>query len=187
MPAETALIVRYLIRPSAESTLTLEVFKSGILSGKKHLFFFEDYQGELDYDPAQVENSQVRLTIQARSVTCKDNWIKAEDRKKVLDAALNDMMAVNQYPQISFVSSRIVTKSKGQYEVQGELTVRGIAKPVTLEAAVKSVADVRLEIDGDAYISHKDYGLTPLSKFGGIVGTKDQMMLRFLVWAEKQP
>jgi polyisoprenoid-binding protein YceI len=177
MPAETAQIVRYLIRPSAESTLTLEVFKSGILSGKKHLFFFEDYQGELDYDPARVENSQVRLTIQARSVTCKDNWIKAEDRKKVLDAALNDMMAVNQYPQISFISSRIVTK----------LTVRGIAKPVTLEAAVKSVADVRLEIDGDAYISHKDYGLTPLSKFGGIVGTKDQMMLRFLVWAEKQP
>jgi len=187
MPAETAEIVRYRIRPSAESTLTLEVFKSGILAGKKHLFFFEDYQGELDYDPARVENSQVRLTIQARSVTCKDTWIKAEDRKKVLDAALNDMMAVDQYPQIFFVSSRIVAKLKGQYEVQGDLTVRGMAKSVTLEAAVKSVADVRLEIDGDARIRHSDYGLKPLSKFGGIVGTKDEMMLRFLVWAEKQP
>jgi len=187
MPAETAQTVRYLIRPSAESTLTLEVFKSGILAGKKHLFFFEDYQGELDYDPARVENSRVRLTIQARSVTCKDTWIKPEDRKKVLDAALNDMMAVNQYPQISFVSTSIVAKSKGQYEVRGDLTVRGIAKPVTLQAAVKSIGDVKLEIDGDTHISHHDYGLKPLSKFGGIVGTKDQMTLRFLVWAERQP
>ncbi|HMD47892.1 MAG TPA: YceI family protein, partial [Bryobacteraceae bacterium] len=164
----------------------LEVFKSGLLAGKKHLFFFEDYQGELDYDAARVENSQVRLTIQARSLTCKDNWVRPQDRKTILDAALNDMMAVNQYPQISFVSSRVVTKSKGQYEVQGDLTVRGIAKPVTLQAAVKPVGDVRLEIDGDARISHQDYGLKPLSKFGGIVGTKDQMLLRFLVWAEKQ-
>lgn len=187
MPAETAQTVRYLIRPSAESTLTLEVFKSGLLAGKKHLFFFEDYSGEIDYDAEHIENSRVRLTIQARSITCKDTWIKPEQRKQVLDAALNDMLAVSQYPQLIFVSTRILTKSKGQYEVQGDLTVRGIAKPVTLEAAVKSVADVRFEIDGDARISHKDYGLKPLSKFGGIVGTKDQMLLRFLVWAVKQP
>jgi|SRR5215469_10620523 len=187
MPAETTQTVRYLIRPSAESTLTLEAFKTGILAGKKHLFFFEDYSGEIDYDPAHPENSKVRLTIQAGSVTCKDNWVRPNDRKKILDAALNDMMAVSQYPQLAFTSTRITSKSKGQYEVQGDLTVRGITKPVTLEAAVKSVADIRLEIDGDARIRHSDYGLKPLSRFGGIVGTKNEMLLRFLVWAEKLP
>ena len=185
MPAETAQTVRYLIHPSAESTMTLEVFKSGILAGKKHLFFFEDYAGEIEYDTAHPENSKARLSIQARSITCKDNWIKAEDRKKVLDAALNDMMAASQYPLLGFTSTGITSKSKGQFEVQGDLTVRGITRPVTLEAAVKSVAGVRLEIDGDAHIRHSDYGLKPLSRFGGIVGTKDEMLLRFLVWAEK--
>ena len=186
MPAETAQTVRYLIRPSAESTLTLEVFKTGILAGKKHLFFFEDYSGEIDYDPAHPENSKALLTIEARSVTCKDTWVRPNDRKKVLDAALNDMMAVSQYPQLTFVSTRIAPKSKGQYEVQGDLTVRGIVKPVTLEAAVKPVAGIRLEIDGDARIRHSDYGLKPLSRFAGLVGTKDEMLVRFLVWAEKQ-
>jgi polyisoprenoid-binding protein YceI len=187
MPAEIAQTVRYVIRPSAESTLMLEVFKSGILAGKKHLMFFEEYTGEINYDPLYIENSKVRITIQARSITCKDNWIKTDDRKKVLDAALNDMMAAHQYPQLIFVSTSITAKSKGQYEVQGDLTVRGISKPVTLQAAVKSVADTRLEIDGDARIRHSDYGLKPLSKFGGIIGTKDEMLLRFLVWAEKRP
>ena len=96
-------------------------------------------------------------------------------------------MAASQYPQLTFVSSRIATKSKGFYEIQGDLTVRGITKPIVFDAAVKQVSgDLRLEIDGDARISHKDYGLKPFSKFGGIVGTKDQMLLRFLVWAEKK-
>lgn len=180
-------LIRYSIRPFAESTFTLEVFKSGLLAGKKHLLFFEQYEGELDYSPEHVEDSKVRLTVQARSVTCKDNWVKAEDRKKIVNAAINDMMAANQYPQLLFVSSRISTKSKGLYEVQGDLTVRGISKPIVFQAAVKPVSgDLRLEIDGDANISHKDYGLKPMSRFGGIVGTKDQMLLRFLVWAEKK-
>ena len=177
--------VRYTIRPAAESTLTLEVFKTGILTGKKHLFFFEQYDGEIDYDPECLENSSVRLTVEARSVACRDTWVSPEDRKKIMDAALNDMMLANEHPQISFVSSRLVTKSKGQYEVQGDLTIRGITRPVTIQAAVKEVGGTRLEIDGDAHISHKDYGLKPLSRFGGIVGTKDEMLVRFLVWAEK--
>lgn len=97
------------------------------------------------------------------------------------------MMAADQYPQLTFVSTQIVAKSKGLYEIQGDLTLRGITKPIVFQAAVKPVSgDLRLEIDGDARISHKDYGLKPISKFGGIVGTKDQMLLRFLVWAEKK-
>ena len=177
--------VRYSIRPGAESTFTLEVFKNGLLTGKKHLLFFEQYEGEIEYNPQRVEDSRVRFSVQARSVTCKDTWVKPEDRKKILDAAINDMMAAAQYPQLSFVSSRITSKSKGIFDVEGDLTVRGISKPITFQAAVKPVGDTRLEIDGDARISHKDYGLKPLSRFGGLVGTKDQMLLRFLVWAEK--
>jgi len=184
MPEATT---QYSIRPSPESTFTLEVFKTGLMAGKKHLLFFEQYEGELDYNTQRVEDSKVRFTVQASSVTCKDTWVKREDRKKIVDVALNDMMAANQYPQLTFVSSRILTRSKGMYEIQGDLTVRGISKPIVFQAAVKPVSDgLRLEIDGDARISHKDYGLKPISKFGGIIGTKDQMLLRFLVWAEKK-
>ena len=180
-------VILYSISPSAESTLTLEVFKTGLMTGKKHLLFFEQYEGEIEYHPQRVEDSKVRFTVQARSVTCKDTWVKPEDRKKIVDAAINDMMAASQYPQLAFASSAIATKSKGLYEIQGDLTVRGISKPIVFQVAVKPVGgDRRLEIDGDAHISHKDYGLKPLSRFGGLIGTKDQMLLRFLVWAEKK-
>jgi polyisoprenoid-binding protein YceI len=183
MPEESA---RYVIRPSAESTFTLEVSKAGLMAGKKHFLFFEQYAGEVDYDSKRPENSSVTLTVEARSVTSKDAWVKKkEDRKKIVDAAVNDMMAASQYPQLKFASTRITSKSKGQFEIQGDLTVRGITKPITFVAAAKPSGIERLEIDGDAQINLQDYGLKPPAAMLGLIGTKSKMTLRFLVWAEK--
>lgn len=183
MPEETA---RYSIKPTAESTFTLEVSKTGLFAGKKHFLFFEQYAGVLDYDSQHPENSKVRLTVEARSLTCKDAWVKKKDqRKKIVDAAVNGMLAASQYPQLKFSSTRIANKSKGQFEIRGDLTVRGITKPITFVAAAKPSGIQRLEIDGDAQINLKDYGLKPPSSLLGLIGTKSKMTLRFLVWAEK--
>jgi len=177
---------RYQIQPSAESTFTLEVAKTGLLTGKKHFFFFEQYQGELDYDAERPEKSTARLTVEANSITCKDPWLKDKTmRKVILDTALNKMMAAKQYPQLQFQATRIAAKAKGQFEIQGNLTVRGISKPITFDAAAKPSGINRLEIDGDAEINLKDYGLKPPSAMLGLIGTKSKMTLRFLVWAEK--
>jgi polyisoprenoid-binding protein YceI len=183
MPGE---FTSFEIHPSTESTFTLEVFKTGLQAGKKHFLFFEQYAGEIDYNAKAPEESAVRFTVEARSVTCKDQWVKPADRKKVVEAALNDMMAASQYPQITFESSSIAGTGKGQFEISGGLTVRGITKPIVFQAAVKPVGELRLEIDGDAQISLKDYGLKGPSAELGLVGTKDQMLLRFLVWAERR-
>lgn len=177
---------RFLIRPSPESTFTLEVAKTGLMAGKKHSLSFEQYQGELDYDPQNPENSRVRLSVEARSVACKDPWLKDKSmRKKVVDAAVNDMMAASQFPLLKFSSSRLTASSKGQFEIHGDLTVRGITKPITFKTAAKQSGEQRLEIDGDAEISLKDYGLKPPSAMLGLIGTKSKMTLRFLLWAEK--
>ena len=183
MPEETA---RYTIRPSAESTFTLEVSKTGLMAGKKHFLFFEQYAGELDYNSQRPENSSLRLTVEASSVTCKDAWIKDKSkRKQVVETAVNHMMAARQYPQLTFSSTRITPRSKGQFEIQGDLTVRGVTKPIRFVAAAKPSGIERLEMDGDAEIDLKDYGLRPPSAALGLIGTKAKMTLRFLVWAEK--
>lgn len=182
MPEETT---HFQIRPSSESTFTLEVHKTGLMAGKKHFLFFEQYAGEIDFNAQHPENSKVQFTVEAASVTCKDQWIKREDRKKVVQAAVNDMLAASQYPQLKFSATRITGTGKGQFEIQGNLTVRGVTKPVTYQAAVKPVGEQRLEIDGDAQISLKDYGLKPPSSWMGLRGTSSKMTLRFLIWAEK--
>jgi polyisoprenoid-binding protein YceI len=175
----------YEIKPSPESTFTLEVFKTGLQTGKKHFLFFEQYAGAIDYNHERPESSQVRFSVEAKSVTCKDQWVKPADRKKIVQVAVNDMLAAAQHPQLTFTSTRIAAKPRGQYEIQGNLTIRGVSKPITFLAAVKPIGDHRLEIDGDAEISLKDYDLKPPSSMAGLIGAKDKMTIRFLVWAEK--
>src|SRR6266853_5733589 len=97
------------------------------------------------------------------------------------------MMAAGRYPELTFSSTRVTGTSKGQYKIEGGLTVRGITKPVTLQAAVKPVGEHRLEIDGDAQINLKNYGIKPPSVLLCVIGTKSRMTLRFLVWAGKKP
>ena len=45
----------YVIRPSADSRVQLWVEKTGFLSGNKHQFVFDRYDGSLQYDPAKPE------------------------------------------------------------------------------------------------------------------------------------
>jgi len=46
MPLREAL---YTILPSNDSTLAIELFKSGLMRRKKHTLFFENFSGELSY------------------------------------------------------------------------------------------------------------------------------------------
>ena len=56
--------------------------------------FFEQYAGEVDYDSQRPENSKARLTLESRSVACKGHMgQEKKQRKKIVGAAINDMMA----------------------------------------------------------------------------------------------
>jgi len=178
MPGE---LPRYEIRPSNESTLALEVFKTGFLTGKRHIFFFEKYSGEVLYAPTAPEKSSARVSIESRSITCKDTWVKPNQKKHILSVALNDMLAADQFSQVTFASKSLRKKSSSQFEVMGDLTIRGTTRPVTLQVALKAIGNQRLELDGDGEIRMKEYGLKPPSAMLGLVGTKDRMQLRFLV------
>ena len=46
------------VGPAAGTRFALEVEKTGLLSGKKHLFLFERYSGILQLDPAAPEKSR---------------------------------------------------------------------------------------------------------------------------------
>jgi len=175
---------RFEIKPSNESTLALEVFKTGLLTGKRHIFFFEKYTGEVLYDSASPEKSNAHLTIDAGSVTLQDKWLKPKQKVHILEVARNDMLAAARHPQITFTSSGAIKKSSSLYLVRGELTIRGVTRPVEIEVAVKPLGDRRLELDGNAFVRMKEYGLKPPSALLGLIGTKDRMELRFLVWAE---
>lgn len=180
----------YTIGPAPGARLALTVEKTGLLRGKKHLFLFEKYEGKLSFDAKNPAAASVQLTIDSRSLVCKDDWVSAKDLKSVQKTALEDMLDAERSPAMTFSSAAVkAAAADGEwFDVQGTLTIRGRAKPsavrVRLPAAGRGEAEMKLE--GSSIIRITDYGLKPPSAVLGAIGTKDEMTLAFTVVARRE-
>jgi polyisoprenoid-binding protein YceI len=176
----------YRLSPGPGSKITLEVEKTGLLRGKKHIFTYERFDGAVQYQAAAPERSSVRLSIESASIVCQDDWLSESDRKKVMNEALTNMMSAAQYPRLEFVSTSIRPSSAGRFEVDGNLKIRDRIKPAKVGLELKPQQDATLLFEGDAIIRLTDYGLKPPSAALGAVGTKDEMRLRFVLLAKPE-
>lgn len=168
-------------QPSPSSSLELFVDKTGALSGKRHRFVFDRFQGRLEYYTSEPAKSRVTLRIDSTSIVCKDTWVSQGDLKKVEKAAKTDMLAVDQYPALEFASTAVEAVGLDRFRVSGTLTIRGRAKPAIVD--VERVGDM---FKGTAVVRLTDYGLKPPSAAFGIVGTKNEMNFQFNLSAKQE-
>ncbi len=170
----------YEIKPGPDSRFALEIYKTGFMSGKKHLLLFERFAGALNYNAASPEASKLDLNVESASFAVKDDWVSASQAKSIREeAAGKNGLDVIKYPQIRFVASSIA-KSGDAFTVQGTLTIRGIDKPVTVNVSMKpEPAGGALRFDGKAEVKLKDYGIKPPTAALGAVGTKNEMAVSF--------
>ena len=182
LPTAWGETVEYRIVSGGPNKITLEADKTGVMRGKKHNFEFPKFDGKLLFDAAAPQNSRVDLKIDSAAVICNDTWLKDSDRKKVVDYTLTDMLAVKQYPEMRFVSSKITPKGDNKFTVEGTLTIRGNGRPVVLEAVLAQGA---VTIDGNAILKITSFGLKPPSAGFGLAGTKDDMRAQFHVEAKR--
>jgi polyisoprenoid-binding protein YceI len=86
---------------------------------------FRDFDASINIDRAKPEASSVEFTIQTASIdtgnTNRDEHLRSAD---FFDAANN--------PTITFRSTAVKAVSKTEYEVTGDLTMRGVTKRITL-------------------------------------------------------
>jgi polyisoprenoid-binding protein YceI len=177
LSGQTAL---YEIKPSPDSRFALEIYKTGFMSGKKHLLLFERFAGALNYNSATPEASKLDLNVESPSFVVKDDWVSASQAKSIREeAAGKNGLEVNRFPQIRFVASSIA-KSGDAFTVQGTLTIRGVDKPVTVRVSMKpEPAGGALRFEGKAEVKLKDYGIKPPTAALGAVGTKNEMAVSF--------
>ena len=173
----------YTIAPVASARFQLEVHKTGLMSGKVHVFTFEKYSGQLSYNEASPEKSSVNFTIDSGSIVCRDTWVDEKDKKKVVAAAL-ELMDSPKHPELTFRSQSITHRAGGAYDVAGQLSIKGMAKPVTLKVTMAAEGRA-LRFKGDATILRKDYKIHPPSPVPfGLIGNKEEMPVHFDLVAE---
>ena len=90
---------------------------------------FSDIQGVIKVDNAKPANSSVNVTIPLSSVNTN---VPALDKEFQEEAWFN----AAKYPKITFKSTKVEKKKKKHFKITGDLTVKGITKPVVLDAVL---------------------------------------------------
>lgn len=90
---------------------------------------FNDVQGVIKVDDQSPEKSSVSVTIPVKSV---DTHVPALDKEFLTEGWFNEA----KFPTITFKSTKVETTDKKHFKILGDLTVKGITKPVTLDAVL---------------------------------------------------
>jgi hypothetical protein len=148
------------IAPGPENHIRLEVLKTGLMKGKKHVFEFPVYRGKGERNPNRYE-----ISLDARRIECKDDWLKAADLKKVAAYAVKDMLDAERHPEIVYKSE------------SGLLTIRGKSAPIGV--VYKETSPNVFE--GSATVDMRLFGLKPPTAALGAIGTDPWMKLSFKI------
>jgi len=145
---------------------------------------FNEFDGSGFFDADNPAASKLELVIKAASIdtgnTDRDNHLRS-----------NDFLDMENHPEIRFVSTGVTQTGESSYRVSGDLTIRGVTKPVEvdfeLSGPVKDpYGNVRIGLEGRGEINRKDFGVSfnaPLEAGGVLIG--DKVNLEFDVEAIK--
>lgn len=140
---------------------------------------FSGLTGTLIEDTTNPTRSQVEATIDISSISTGD-----EQRDAHLKSA--DFFHHEEHPVMTFKSTKIEKKGDEEYAVTGNLTLRGVTKPLTFavegpsEPGKDPWGNIRIGLSATAKINRKDFDLTwnaALETGGILVGEDVQITL----------
>jgi len=145
---------------------------------------FAEFTGSITMDGANPAGSSADLTIVTASITTEN-----DDRDGHLRSP--EFLDVETFPTITYTSTSVVANGS-TFTVTGDLTIRGITRPVVVEWELLGIGQdpwggTRMGFEGKAEISRKDFGLTwnVALEAGGVL-VSDNVQLLFDVEAVKR-
>ena len=135
---------------------------------------FEQYEAAVRLDGDDPTKSSVALTIQADSIQTRNKQRDGQLRGYFLDT--------RNHPVITFTSTKVQQAGETTYEVSGDLTIRGVTKPLTMTfeliAAENEAWDrYRVCFAGGVTINRMDWGVNWNAATGFLV--KEEVTLEF--------
>ena len=131
---------------------------------------FAKTAGKAQIDDADVSKSSVEVTIEVGSIDTRD-----EKRDNHLKSA--DFFDAAKFPAITFKSTKVVAGKDGALTIDGNLTMHGVTKPVTLEGSItKAITDpwglTRRGASFTGKLDRKEWGVSwsKVTDVGAVVG-----------------
>jgi polyisoprenoid-binding protein YceI len=139
---------------------------------------FNEFEGRLHLDADDPSRCSAEIRIKVASISTSQ-----DQRDEHLRNA--DFFDAENHPEIVFRSTSAEAVDDDTYRLTGDLTIKGITRPVTIDldytgAAKDPWGNLRVGFEGRTDVNRKDWGITwnsPLETGGFLVGEKIRLEL----------
>lgn len=140
---------------------------------------FDKFDTVIEADVENLTDAKIEIIIDAASINTRN-----EDRDNHLRSA--DFFDVEKYPELTFVATDIKSKGDNEYDVTGDLTIKDVTKPVTLDVTFEGQSKDPMGgatvagFSGQTKINRKEFGLTwnAALETGGVL-VSDEVKIHF--------
>lgn len=122
--------------------------------------YFKKFDGKITASKDDLSDAVFEITIESPSINTdlemRDNHLKSED-----------MFSVEKFPTITFKSTSLTKIGGNKYKMNGDITIKGITKPITLDVSMNGPAahpnpnnkKLQLGIKATTTIKRSDFGI----------------------------
>jgi polyisoprenoid-binding protein YceI len=165
------------------ATYTIDPSHSRMGFAVKHLMGtevqgqFNEYEGTVEYDPADPGATKVDVTIQAASIDTNE-----AKRDEHLRGA--DFLKTEEFPTITFKAAG-VNKTDSNYVIVGDLTIKGVTKTISIPSQLAGPIQSPfggevMAITGETVVNRQDFGVSwnkILDNGGLLVGDEARLII----------
>jgi hypothetical protein len=164
-----------------EATIHVYTFKEGLLSKLAHDLRLTVSRFEITVRGTEVtgrfEVGSLRIDGAMKDGRLDRNELSESDRHKIRDNLLNDVLRARDHPEVRF--SGRTTAREPPFPVQGELTVGGVTRPLSVLLIKRGE---RLEADMELVPSQ--FAIKPFRALGGTLRVQDRVRITVAASAE---
>ncbi len=186
MPTESPVATATTVLPAGawkvdpvHSSVEFQVKHLGIATVKGQ---FNEFEGTLEVGP---EGAVAYGTVQVDSVDTREPQRDAHLRSA-------DFFEAEQYPEIGFRSTAIRPKGEDEFEIEGDLSIHGVTRSVTLQGTLEGIepedhqGNTRVGLSASAQINRSDFEMRFNAALGsGNVVVSDKVKILVEVSAVK--
>ncbi len=163
-----------------QSSITVKVAKSGMFSGFAHNHLIKAPIARVHIDATRLAGE---ITVMVRDMKVVDPEVSDKDRAEIQSTMLGPkVLDQEKYPEIHFATTRVEPGVPQTFRVTGTLELHGAKREMNFV-----VSRVQDHYHGSTRLKQSDFGIKPISLFGGSVKVKDELELEFDVYESISP
>lgn len=169
---------RYRLRPESGG-LVIRTGRTGMGRRAGHDLVLEvtRWEGEITVDAAEPSRSAVAVDADVDSLEVREGTggvkpLSGNDRAEI-KKTLKGILDSQRFPRITFRSTGVAGPAES-LAVEGDLSIRGATRPVTMRASVEGN-----RVRGSSTVTQTQWGIKPYSAFLGALRLADDVAVEF--------